>query len=65
MQFFIIFLCGAKESKTTLRKEAYYFPCPPPVFYFNPAAAKFEWKIISLPVGNLHDSWPRKLFKQL
>lgn len=65
MQLFIIFLCGAKESKTTLRKEAYYFPCPPPVFYFNPAAAKFEWKVISLPVGDLHDSWPRKLFKQL
>ena len=36
-----------------------------PVFCLNSFAAKFEWKIIPLPVGNLRVSWPRKLFKQL
>lgn len=32
-----------------------------PVFCINPAVAKFEWKIIPLPFGNVHDSWPKRI----
>lgn len=59
------FFCGTKESKAALRRKHITSLALPAVFCLNSAAAKFEWKIISLPVGDLHDSWPRKLFKQL
>jgi hypothetical protein len=54
-----------KSLKTALEEEARYFLSCFPSFLFKSFAARCEWKIISLPVGNVYNSWPGKLFKQI